>query len=248
MTKPSASPNEAIAAARAKLAEADKMAILAFGHVSQRLFAIHNLYPFAEGLSAFPSDENLEWARAIAALPADGLEVWVRQQGGCRLLAADAEHLADPDEHPGGPVHDGAPCSCIAEFQAIMEPELLDGSMPGGLDEWIEQACEGRFVPGAEAVALARHIARNFDRYGWEVQSSVLFFLGKIAPSVACEVALEGLGRVHVRAFSCFEELKRLVDLMFLHGEATGREAPVDVDGYFQAAYLLLHPPRQPAP
>ncbi|MDI4667331.1 hypothetical protein K9U40_23860, partial [Xanthobacter autotrophicus] len=92
------------------------------------------------------------------------------------------------------------------------------------------------------------HIARNFDRYGWEVQSSVLFFLGKIAPSVACEVALEGLGRVHVRAFSCFEELKRLVDLMLLHGEATGREAPVDVDGYFQAAYLLLHPPRQPAP
>ncbi len=247
MTKPSASPNEAIAAARAELVEADSMAILAFGHVSQRLFAIHHFYPFAQGLSALPSDENLEWARAIAALPADGLEAWVRQQGGCRLLAADAEHLADPDEHPGGAVHD-APRTRIAEFQATMEPELLDGSMPGGLDAWIERACEGRFVPGAEAVALARYIARNFDRYGGEVQSSVLFFIGKIAPSVACEVALDGLGRVHARACSCFEELKRLVDLMLRHGEATGREAPVDVDGYIRAAYLLLHPPRRPAP
>lgn len=223
------------------------MAILAFGHVSQRLFAIHHFYPFAQGLSALPSDENLEWARAIAALPADGLEAWVRQQGGCRLLASDAEHLADPEGHPGGPGHD-APRTCIAEFQATMEPELLDGSMPGGLDAWIERACEGRFVPGAEAVALARYIARNFDRYGGEVQSSVLFFLGKIAPSVACEVALDGLGRVHARACSCFEELQRLVDLMLRHGEATGREAPVDVDGYFRAAYLLLHPPRRPAP
>ncbi|WP_053845113.1 hypothetical protein [Paracidovorax avenae] len=248
MTKPSASPNEVIAAARAELAEAYKAARLAFGHVSQRLFAIHNLYPFAEGLCAFPSDENLGWARAIAALPADGLEAWARQQGGCRLLAADAEHLADPEEHPGGPVHDDAPCSCIAEFQATIEPELLDDSMPSELDEWIERACEGRFVPGAEAVALARHIARNFDRYGGEVQSSVLFFLGKIAPSVACEVALDGLGRVHARACSCFEELQRLVDLLLRHGEATGREAPVDVDGYFRAAYLLLHPPRRPAP
>lgn len=247
MTRPSDSPNEVIAAARAELAKADKMAILAFGHVSQRLFAIHNLYPSAEGLCAFPSDENLGWARAIAALPADGLEAWARQQGGCRLLAADAEHLADPDEHLDGPVHD-APRTCIAEFQATMEPELLDGSMPGGLDVWIERACEGRFVPGAEAVALARYIARNFDRYGGEVQSSVLFFLGKIAPSVACEVALDGLGRVHARACSCFEELKRLVDLMLRHGEAAGREAPVDVDGYFRAAYLLLHPPRRPAP
>lgn len=248
MTKLGASPNEAIAAARAELAEADKMAILAFGHVSQRLFAIHNLYPFAEGLSAFPSDESLEWARAIAALPAEGLEAWVRQQGGCRLLASDAEHLADSEEHSGKPVHDDAPRTCIAEFQATMEPELLDGSMPGGLDAWIERACEGRFVSGAEAVALARYIARNFDRYGWEVQSSVLFFIGKIAPSVACEVALDGLGRVHARACSCFEELKRLVDLMLRQGEATGREAPVDVDGYFRAAYLLLHPPRRLAP
>lgn len=91
MTKLSASPNEAIAAPRAELAQADIMATRAFGHVSQRLFAIHDLYPFAQGLSALPSDENLEWARAIAALPADGLEAWVRQQGGCRLLAADAE-------------------------------------------------------------------------------------------------------------------------------------------------------------
>ena len=96
MTKLSASPNKAIAAARAEFAQADRMATRAFGHVSQRLFAIHDLYPFAEGLSALPSDENLQWARTIAAVAADGLGVWVRQQGGCRLLASATERRSAP--------------------------------------------------------------------------------------------------------------------------------------------------------